>query len=37
LRAGALPGSGECRAIALTTTTRVTLARPLGNRAVRQP
>jgi predicted small secreted protein len=37
LLTGPLPGSGECRAIALTTTTRVTLSRPLGHRQVRQP
>jgi hypothetical protein len=37
LLTGALPGSGECRAIALMTTTRVTLSRPLGDRKVRQP
>jgi hypothetical protein len=37
LLTGPLPGAGECRAIALTTTTRVTLSRPLGDREVRQP
>jgi len=34
---GPLPGSGECRAVALTTTTTVALSRPLGQRQVRQP
>jgi hypothetical protein len=37
LLTGSLPGSGECRAIALTTTTQVTLSNPLGDRRVRQP
>jgi hypothetical protein len=37
LQIGSLPTSGECRAIALTTTTRVRLSRPLDSREVGQP
>lgn len=36
LTEGALPGSTDCQAIALTTTTRVSLTQPLDDRQVRQ-